>query len=166
MNIRTALLTEHSKSQVLKIVKYIGNDRTRFDTLMQLFLNDEYRVCQRAAWAVSVCAETHPEWMRSYIPVMLDNLNKKVHPAVIRNTIRLLQFTDIPKKEHGRVADICFRYLADPGTPVAIRVFSMTVLSSLSEVYPEIKNELKLIIEEQLPYATPAFKSRLKQIKL
>ena len=52
MNLREALLKEHSKKQMLKIVKYIGNDQQRFDELMKLFLESEYRITQRAAWPV------------------------------------------------------------------------------------------------------------------
>jgi len=50
MDIKTALLEEHSKAQTLRIVKYIGTDQKRFDTLMELFYKEEYRVVQRAAW--------------------------------------------------------------------------------------------------------------------
>ena len=49
MNIRDEILREHSKAQCLRIAQYIGEDKQRFDELMYLFLNDEYRVCQRVA---------------------------------------------------------------------------------------------------------------------
>ena len=38
MDIKAALLEEHSKAQALRIVKYIGTDQKRFDTLMNLSL--------------------------------------------------------------------------------------------------------------------------------
>ena len=54
MNIREEILREHSKAQSLRKAHYIGEDKQRFEELMYLFLNDEYRVCQRAAWVVSI----------------------------------------------------------------------------------------------------------------
>ena len=59
-----------------------------------------------------------------------------------------------------RVADLCFEYLQNPKIAVAIRVFSMTVLANVIEDQPDMKKELKLILEDQLPYGTAAFKNR------
>ena len=50
MDIREALLAEHSKGQTTKIVRYIDGDPVRFAELMKLFLGDTYRLSQRAAW--------------------------------------------------------------------------------------------------------------------
>ena len=83
MKLREEILKEHSKAQCTKIVKWVGSNQQRFDELFDLFLNDEYRVVQRAAWPVS---------------------------------------------------------------------------------YPEIKPELKLIIEDQLPHQSAGFKSRAKMV--
>lgn len=44
--------------------------------------------------------------------------------------------------------DICFNYIASPTEAVAIKAFSLTVLSNLAAIYPEILPEIKLLIEE------------------
>ncbi len=74
--------------------------------------------------------------------------------------MRLLQFIEIPRSLQGLAVEICFTFLQDTKEPVAIRVFAMTVLTQLSKVSPELKNELIPIIEDQLPYGSPAFISR------
>ena len=71
---------------------------------------------------------------------------------------------EIPEKYHGEVMDACFQFLQRPETPVAIKAFSLTTLFKLSKTYPEIKPELKLIINDRLDYETAAFKSRAKKI--
>ena len=78
--------------------------------------------------------------------------------------MRLLQDVDIPEKYHGEIMDICFRYIASPDEPVAVKAFSLTVLQRLSRLYPEIKNELQTIIEERWDYEKPAFHSRAKKV--
>jgi hypothetical protein len=166
MHLRAAILEEHSRKQMLRIVDYVGNDKTRFKALMQLFLYDEYRVSQRAAWAVSNCIQQHPELTEKYLPILLDNLKNPVHNAVIRNTIRILDMVEIPKKLHAQVINICYEYVAGRSTPIAVKAFSLSVLHKLSKIYPELKTELKSLIEDQLPTATAAFKSKAKKIKL
>ena len=165
MNIKVALLKEHSKKQCDKIVKWVGDDQKRFDELFNLFLNDEYRVVQRAGWPVSYCVEEHPELIKKHFPRLLKNLGKKgIHDAVKRNTVRLLQYVSIPGKFHGEVMDLCFRCITSPAEPVAVKAFSITVLQNLAKQYPEIANEIKLVIEERWDYETVAFKTRARKL--
>ena len=129
MNLREEILREHSKSQCLSITHYIGDDKQRFGELMYLFLNDEYRVCQRSAWIVSTVADKYPELIQPYILPMLENLKNNNHPSVTRNTVRVLRYMrEIPESSIGLAASICFNYLTTPSVPIAIRVFSMHIL--------------------------------------
>ena len=163
MDIRAALLKEHSKEQTLKIVHYIGENKARFALLMDLFLNDEYRVTQRAAWVVGHTAEKNPQLFQPYLQVLIENLQKSVHDAIKRNTLRVLQDIDIPEDLLGLAAEICFSFLDDPKEPVAVRVFSMTVCYNICVKEPDLSNELKLIIEDHLPHGSAGFKSRGKR---
>jgi hypothetical protein len=165
MNIKTALLKEHSKKQCNAIIKYIGKNPERFAELMKCFFEGEYRVTQRAGWPMSYCAEKYPDLIKPYFKKLLENLGKpNLHDAIPRNTVRLLQYVDIPEKFHGQVMDICFRYISSPTESVAVKAFSITVLQNLAKKYPEIINEIKLVIEERWDYETIAFKTRAKKL--
>jgi len=165
VKLRQEILKEHSKAQCTKIVNWVGGSQQRFDELFRLFLNDEYRVVQRAAWPLSYCVIAHPSFISKHWKQLLDNLKKpNLHDSVKRNSIRLMEDIDIPEKFHGEVMNICFGYLESPAEPLAVKVFSMSVLAKLAKEYPEIKTELKLIIEDQLPHQTAGFKSRAKKI--
>lgn len=157
------ILQEHSKKQCDKIVEWVGCDQERFNELFNLFLNAEYRIAQRAAWPVSYSVINHPFLVKGNFKKLVENLKKPgLHDAIKRNTIRLLQSVDIPEKYEGAVMEICFQYLESPVEAVAIKAFSITVLGNLAKKYPEIIPEIKLIIEEQLPHQTAAFRSRAK----
>ena len=165
MNLRNEILKEHSKSQCNKIVEWVGDKQPRFDELFNLFLNDEYRVVQRAAWPVSYCVIAHPHLISKHWGELIANLEKPgLHDAVKRNSIRLMEDIDIPEAYQGAVMDICFRFIESPTSSIAVKAFSLTVLHQLSKLYPDILPELKLLIEDQLPYQTAAFKVRAKRI--
>ena len=139
MNLLALLEAEHSKKQCDRIVSYIGKDKDRFAALVKLFLKGEYRITQRAAWPLSYCVRRHPELFSPYFKPFLDNLEKPGnHVAVVRNTMRLLQDVDIPKKYQGRVMNRCFDFIQSPETPIAVKAFSLTVLQHLSGEYPDI----------------------------
>ena len=165
MNLKDALLEEHSKKQCDRIINWIGNNKSRFDELMHLFFAGEYRVTQRAAWPMSYCVREHPDWVQFYFKALLDMLEKKgAHDAVKRNIVRLLQDVKIPAKYKGRLMSVCFNFIQSNETAVAIKAFSLTILGNLSRQYPEIIHELKLIIEERWEIETPAFRARAKKI--
>jgi len=165
MNLRTTILAEHSRSQTDKIIKWVGQSQARFDELLQLFLKDEYRVTQRAGWPISYCARNHPSLINKHFGKLIKNLQKKgLHPAVKRNTVRILEDIDIPARFHGEIMTICFDYIQSPEEAVAVKAFSLTILEKLLPLYPDIRNELKLIIEERWDHETPAFHSRARKI--
>jgi len=164
MNIRQALLQENSKKQAQRIAAYINGHEERFELLMQLFLHEDDPLTQRASWVVSHCADAQPNLLEPYLEAMLQNLRKpKLHDAVKRNTVRILQNVNIPENLLGEAAEICFQYLTDPKEAAAIRVFSMTVVFNICKKVPELMPELQLTIEEFLPYGTAGFKSRGKK---
>ncbi len=165
MDIRKALSKDHSKDITETIIHYVGNDSDRFTTLINIFLEGPYRITQRAAWPLSYCVIAHPQLIDSHLSKILKFVKKPDnHDSVKRNTVRFLQFIEIPKRYRGQVVDMCFGYLTDPKEPIAIKVFSMTVLFNLVKEIPELKNELRIIIEDQMPYGSAGFISRGKKI--
>jgi hypothetical protein len=69
---------------------------------------------------------------------------------------------DIPEQYQGDVMNLCFQYVENPAETVGIKAYALTVLGNLAKKYPEIIPEVKLLIEDQLPRQTPAFKVRAK----
>lgn len=164
MDIRKTLISGNSKLTAVSIAEYIQNDEDKFKELMYLFLKDEPLITQRASWAVSHCADRYPELIMPWIKPMIKNLQKDINDAVKRNTVRVFQFIDIPENHLGKLADICFRFLGSAKEPIAVKVFSMTILFNMTQKIPEIKNELLPIIEDQLPYGSAGFQARGKKI--
>lgn len=164
MDLEKEILKTHSKLQTLKIVSYIGNDQERFNDLFRLFLKGAGPVPQRASWALSLLVEKHPGLIIPHLKPLIQNLKNPVHDAVKRHTLRLMQYVEIPKSLWGITADLCFRFLSSLSEPVAVKAFAMTILSTIAEKEPDLKNELRIIIEDQIPHASPAFTSRGRKI--
>jgi hypothetical protein len=170
LNLKEVILKEHSKKQCDRIVAYVDNSSARFAELVNMFLEGPYRITQRAAWPLSCCVEKNPALIKPHLKKILNySIKPGVHDAVKRNVVRLLQFIEIPKSLQGLTAEICFRFFNNKKESIAVRVFSMTVLSNLAKKLPELKNELIPLIEDQLPYGSAGFISRgrkvLKELK-
>lgn len=170
MNFSNLLENTHSKATTTLIVDEIEANPSRLDELMQLLLGNDSLLAQRAAWPFSFVAEKNPELVKKYIPKLIEKLEiKDDHPAIKRNILRAFQYFNFSSEHEGKLLNISFNLLNDFEQPVAIKVFAMTVVYNLSKKYPEIKNELKISIENLLPNGSAGIKSRgnkiLKKIK-
>jgi hypothetical protein len=165
MDLHATISKSIAKDNLRKITDYVGNSATRFKVLVEVYQGGPYRVTQRAAHVISQCVEKHPALATPHLRALLTMLEADDVPVAIqRNTLRLLQYCDIPRRFHGTLIDRCFCYLQDRSAPIAVRAFSMTVLERLIENEPDLKKELQIILEDELPYASPAFVSRARKI--
>lgn len=165
MDLTAAIRLEHSKKNCRIITEWIGNEQSRFDQLMLIFLGTDYCDSQRASWPMSESVIAHPSLVKKHLKALVRNLDRPgQHEAVKRNTVRILQYINIPRSLQGWVMDKCFQYLTDPLEKPAVKAYSLTVIHQLSCIYPEISNELRTIIEQQWDQESKAFRSRAKAI--
>ena len=156
---------EHSKAQMLVIVDWVGEDKKRFNELVKLFISKDLLISQRAGYPLSNIAIKHPAWVLPHLGKIISFAQVPgVHDAVRRNTVRILEHVSIPKKVHGIVMNLCFDFISNPNEKVAVKAFSLTILEHMIQDYPEIGAELKIIIEDQWDFQTPAFRVRAKKI--
>jgi len=146
------------------VVNYIGSDSNRFAHLMELFFSDDNRLAQRAAWVMSHCVDKQPLLVFPYIEKLVKNLFSPIDDALKRNTLRILQVIEIPEPLWGEALEKSFEYLESNNEAIAIRVFSMTIIYNISQHVPEIKPELKELIEEVIIYGSAGLKSRGNKI--
>jgi len=165
MDIRQALMAEHSKRQTMAIVEFIGDDARRFAELMKIFFAGEYRLTQRAAWPMNYCAQRRPELILPYLPKLIGYLERgDMHDAVKRNVVRLLQHVEIPRRLEGKVYSYCVDLIDDAREPVAVRAFALTVAARIAKSEPDLMSELRLVVRKHLPHTTAAFQKRAREI--
>ena len=166
MDIKAALLKEHSKKQSTMIADYIGGNQDRFDELMHLFFNEEYRITQRAAWVLSHCADKYLFLVQAHLPKMTEYMVKEgVHVSIRRNIVRTLAKIDIPEDLMGLVADACFGFLGNAKETVAVKAFSMEILYQMCQKEPDLAHELIPLIEDNMEhFGTPGILSKGNKI--
>lgn len=164
MDIKEEILKEHSRKQATKIADYIGNDKEKFGQLMKFFFTNNTILSQRSAWVMSSCVIAFPTLIVPYLKQLLENLENPVHPAVKRNSIKVLELIEIPSAFMGIATNVCFKILLSNKEEVAQQAYAMSVLYNIAKKEPELKNEIKLVIEDMLPHGSPAILSRGKKV--
>lgn len=160
---RNQVLGVRSKRDANLIVQQIVNHQRDIQELMDCFFSDDWVLCQKTSWSVTILSDKNPEFITPYMQQMLDNLDRPNHDAVIRNTLRSWGHMQIPEEMEGPIYDRCFEYFADPSQAIAIRVFSMTVCANIAMRHPSLSAEIIPIIEDYWDHATPAWRSRGKK---
>lgn len=148
------------KENVSVVIEYIGSDAKKFSALMDLFFSADKRLAQRAAWVMSHCVDKRPNLAHPYLSKMVKHLYHNNEDAIKRNVLRILQYIEIPEPLWGETLEKCFEYLESNNEAIAIRAFSMTVAYNISQKVPEIKPELKELIEEIIIFGSAGLKSR------
>ncbi len=157
MDIREALLQEHSKSQTQRITDYIGDDPERFKILVELFLGDHNRITQRAAWALSNSGLDHPGLTAPYQEQLLQKLQiPDQHDAIKRNILRIWVHQMPPEDLWGELFDVCYAFARSKDEAGAIKAFSIYIMGNIAWHYPELAEEVRTLIEDLKPIATPA----------
>ncbi len=163
MNLGAILKEKQSKENRDAIIKYVGSSQEKMEELMSFFFSDDLRTCQNASWPMTYLAEKYQHLIHPYLKQMNENLNHPHHDAVIRNTVRVWQFLDIPEELQGPIYERCFEYLADYDRPVAVRAFSVAVLYNITLKFPDLKHELIELMEDVYPHGSSGLKNRLKK---
>jgi hypothetical protein len=165
MNLEKALIAPYSQSGVRKIADYIGDDTARFKLLVDHVLSFDYKKMQLAAGSMSICVEKHPRLLNNYIKKLIKAAaSSSATDSLKRNVLRALQFVQVPAKDQGIVADFCFTALSNRKEAIAIRVFAMTVLGNIAKQHPDLKQELKLLLESELSIGSAGYVSRAKKV--
>lgn len=171
-------LSEHfkgdlSKVEVNRIADLIGDDKGLVRELMDIINHREILRVKYALWVMRTLCDKKPYLFQPYFKDLFELIHKfPGEDSVLRNVIGAWQVLEIPEELEGEVYELCLNFLTDQ-SPIAAKAFSMEVCYKVAARYPELKNELKTVIEElNLKYgeSSPGIASRaqktLKKISL
>jgi hypothetical protein len=158
------LAKEHSRANTDAIAKAIGNSPKEFKKIIDLIYTAKAPIPQRASWLLTVISREHPELITPYISQFINSIADFNIDGIKRNMLSALSTQKMPKRSQGKIVTICFDFILSPSETVAVKTLSLDILSKFIDDYPDLKNELKAAIEDQLPKTTIAFQSKGNKI--
>jgi hypothetical protein len=131
------------------LVKDIGNDKEKFSEMLEIALLDKYPVSMRAARIIALCIEENPDLITNYFKRIAEALPGIKVDGVKRGFLKMLADTSISFDEEsaGFLTDIAFTWLEDSSQAIAIRYYCIEILQKVSLQYPEIGDELTVILK-------------------
>jgi hypothetical protein len=166
MNKIEAQLVDSSRIIADIVVANIGNDQELFDEAVSLMLRDTYPLSMRAARVIQLVAVKHPDLLRSNVDKFVKCLQTSKVDGVKRSVLKILSETPVYIGEElfGELADVSFQLAEDPKEAIAIRAFAIDILLKVVKKYPEVKPELRAILESMLPECSVGLKTKCRKI--
>ena len=163
MTIKEELLADIRVFKAPDLAKHILAT-SQLNELVTLGLEKDHLLSSRAMWVLSHCSDIDSNCVKPYYSKLILNLKHKNLPdGVIRSTLRLFQDNEVPSKHQALVLDTCYTYIKNPLKAIAIRSFAITVVYQLSKPYPELLNELKMVLLHVSTHPdSPGMNSKIK----
>lgn len=132
--------------------------------LLVLSLDNNSILSNRAMWVLNHCADLDFERVKPFHVKLINHLkNKNLYSGVIRSILRMFRKHPVPKKLESFMLDACFGYIKNPAEAIAVRIYAMTIIFNISKPYPELLNELLIVLNHlNLTEESAAIRSRAK----
>jgi len=108
-----------------------------------------YPISMRAARVIQFYFERHTDEIPYYADILFDELNNTKIDGVKRSFLKTIQL--LPQITYygnaGKVFDICLNWLLSESETIAVKAYSLDLLMKFVSEQPELKNELKVILD-------------------
>ncbi|MDD2635145.1 MAG: hypothetical protein PHW82_06555 [Bacteroidales bacterium] len=129
----------------------------------------ENKFAWRASWVISHFACKHPEKVQKFADILINNLNNISKDGHIRETLKTIYKLKLNENQISTVFDFCMRILEDNKRQASVRMIAFNFVLRVAEIYPELQNEISIIVENIKDYLSPgirnSFIKRLNKLK-
>lgn len=159
INIIKLLQAEKSKAQLSFIYQSFSHEPFFKQCLLEICSETTENFQSHVAWLITNTDTIDLNWEENEIIALYHLLCSTEHQGVHRSIMRTISKFPIPESIESELLDICFNWLMSL-KEVACQVHAMEVAKKICLKYPELGQELRLILLDKTENSSAAFKSR------
>ncbi len=153
-----------SKNETVAFTKYIIERPYLIEELYKLIFQYNIKEQWKAAWLFEHIYLEDKRLINPYLKNMIQQFPNLESDGVKRHFSKILAYSEINHLLDGCFINTCFDWILSEKIPVAVKANCMHILYNATKIYPELKPELKIVIEEQFNNNSAGFKSRARKI--
>ena len=142
--------------------KRIVKERMSIKVLSDL-LRENNKIALRFLWLLTDIAEVDKKIVQKEL-VYLFRLSQTLDLRIEASFANYWLICGVPEETEGECIDHLFKWLQSPEMNVTTKSRSLFVLFKLTEKYPELRNELKVVVEDQMDLHTADFQKRARKV--
>jgi 8-oxo-dGTP diphosphatase len=138
-----------------------------FIKLLEYSNASDRKLAFRASWTLTKVCDRFPELIYPFLPQIVDSLDKINNESALRSFLRIISLSDLEKiniKQHGLLTDFSFKIMNSGFSAIAVKAYAMEILFKLTEIYPELANELSTSIRILMEDGSAGITSRGRTI--
>lgn len=157
-------MSRSSHADRQKWIKKVIDKRMSIISLIDFFLIQNKNITNRFLWMLSDLGQISPPDLLEVLPYLLS----KRHTIKIKNIeatfANYFLLVGVPLVNESEVIDLMFKWILSKDMNVTTKSRSIVVLDNLVKKYPELKNEFRLCLEDQLEKHTKSFDKKVRHI--
>ena len=146
--LRTVLAKGFDGKRYQTIANEIGLNPDFLKTTLPL-LKEKGKIGMRYSWLIGGLLDIKPELLNKHVHYFYQHLNEADFPNYDRSIAKLFYLAECPDDLKGEVINLLFQWINDPGISVSTKNYAALALTKISDEFPELKNELILVLTEQ-----------------
>ncbi len=143
--------------------RMIAEQDVDMERLMPLLFTEK-KTAQRFAWLLSDIGIAGAGKLFNVLSFAFAKRHETAIPGFEQQFVKYWRIAGVPEQDKGQAIDLMFNLLTDPTVGPHIKSVSAEMLHSLTKEYPDLVNELKLCLEQELDKNTDAFRKKAEGI--
>jgi hypothetical protein len=161
----------------LRVAQLVLKNECLFPFLLEIVFENNNKTTIKAAWVLELVCEQQLDLLAPYLNYFTSNISNLKNDSAVRAISKICGFLaksyssktssiikkEVTSKHIEKIIEAGFDWLINEHK-VAIKVYAMEHLYFFGETKPWVKEELQLIIEQNITKESPAYKARGKKI--
>ncbi len=132
-------------------------------TSLAALLSSGGKTASHFLWLVSDVALQNPNRFLAELPTLFDFMEKN-HPSCLSSFASWWHYCGVPEVNEAKAIDYLFKWFLSAETAVYIKTRALWVLVELSKKYPELKQELRICVGEEMDKYSAEFRKRAVKV--
>jgi len=147
-DIKSLLVKGLGKKATTELALRANSDTAFYELLLASIKTGEQTPAMKASWIIGTAARLDAAPAQAHAGALFKLLKAASIGGVQRELLKTLEVVRFGDDIEGEFVDYCFQLIRKPGIDVGIRYYCLRILQKRSRKYPELKDELCLILEE------------------
>ena len=150
-----------SDINIEEIKLFLASEESIFNKMVGLSMKNDKNYSWRAAWLLSRSMTKNDPRCRPFVLKIIKSIPEK-EAGHQRELLKIINKFNWTKKQEGILFDICVKLWIDIKVKSGTRYYAMEILLKISKKYPELKNEINYLFEDNyLKNLSPGISSNI-----
>ncbi len=133
------------------------------------FALTDHKFAWRASWLLSHYSKKDTTVLQEYVDEFIQAAKIIKANGHLRETLKIIYNLKLNEEQTSEIFDLCMTLLEDNKRQASVRMIAFSFVLRVSEDYPELQNEIEIIVDNIKDYLSPgisrSMKDRVKKLK-